>query len=136
MTSGKLIAIYCLSNAFLAGYHLGQSLPLANTRRELIKIFCQTFLTSIFGLFFIASEILGFGAEALYKWLNSQTQIKFWLEFYLTSKYDKVDQEVLERENQKGEKRKDSQKLKDKIFCLAIKKLNARNNYTHAHKPE
>jgi hypothetical protein len=136
MTSGKLIEIYCLSNAFLAGYHLGQSLPLAYTRRERIKIFCQTFILSIFGLFYIARQILGSVAEAIYKWLNSQTQIKFWLEFYLTSKYDKVDQEVLERENQKGEKRKDSQKLKDKIFCLAIKKLNARNNYTHVHKPE
>lgn len=134
MTIEILVQIYFLINIFCAGFYLAENLKWAENSREATTTILWTLGTSLFGLIYIIGASLIASAQMIYEWINTQTQISFWLSFYFTKKYNKVGKDALERVNLTGYKKKDSQKLKDKIYCLSIKKLNARNNYTYIHK--
>jgi hypothetical protein len=134
MTTGILTQIYFLINIFCAGFYLADNYKWANSSAERITTILWTLGTSLFGVIYIVGSIIIASAQMIHEWINTQTQITFWLSFYLTKKWDKVEKDVLERINRSAYKKKDSQKRKDKIYCLSVKKLNARNNYTYVHE--
>lgn len=133
METSIITHIYFLINIFCAGFYLGENYHSANSSNEKILQILWVLFLSFFGVIYIVGAIIIASAEMIYEWANTQTQFVFWLKFYLTKKYDKVENDFLERINDDAYTRKGSQKLKDKIYCLSVEKINARNSYTPLH---
>lgn len=136
MVTGILIYIYFLLNMFFAGYYLSDNYGWASDLQEKVKVIVLTLGTSLFGVTYILVSIFIAIFELVFEWINIQTNITFWIQFYFTKKWNNLDEGVLEGINKFAYKHRLSDKLKDKVYRLGVKKLNERNNYTYIDKSD
>ena len=136
MVTGILIYIYFLLNMFFAGYYLSDNYRWSSDLQEKVKVIFFTLGTSLFGVSYISVMIIIASLQLIFEWMNIQTQITFWFQFYFTKKWDNLEEEVLKEINRFSYKKKFSNKLKDKVYYLTVQKMNERNNYTYIDKSD
>ena len=130
------IYIYFLLNMFFAGYYLSDNYRWASDLQEKVKVIFFTLCMSLFGVTYILVSIFIAIFELVFEWINIQTNITFWIQFYFTKKWNNLDEGVLERINKFAYKHRLSDKFKDKVYRLSVKKMNERNNYTYIDKSD
>jgi hypothetical protein len=123
MKTLEIIAIvYIVVNIFLSGVNY--------ERAEHDTLFMRIGSTLLVLLIGVLLVLFGFLIELL-KWIDEQTQIKFFFLFYFTNEFDNLDKERLESVyKQVIAQRAKSGSFKDKLIVHCMEMVNKRNNYT------
>lgn len=120
-----LLAAYFVFNVFFAGWQWGKNWLWTDTNREKWQTVGMLFIAIIAaGVIFIIIgiwELLGL--------INELFQLRFYLRFYITDFYDKVEEESMIVVNKSVRKYNTSNSLRDRIMRHALGLLNKRHNY-------
>jgi len=118
---------YFIINAFIAG-RIDQQYY--DDREPLDTRVVHGALLALFGSVLMLSINSWKALKQFSSWLEIRTQYNFFIYFYLTKKFDNMDEDMLYWFNNSANKKKDSKRLRDRIYCYATKLVNKRNNYT------
>jgi len=128
-----ILEIYFGLNLFVAGYVYYNESESFNDIKRIVYI---TIVMLAFGfiMFLIvkASEII----VNIFKYLDTNIQLSFWFLFYLTKTFNNLPEHELRRLSHKSYLKKDSKKLKDKIFNKATEMIKKRNKYIYNYEQD
>ncbi len=131
-----LIIIYYAVNIFAAGYEFKSKMDWARSSAEKLDAYIASLLyTSFFIPYMILIFIWAFLKWMIWNPINDHLQAGFLFQFYLTKKWDNIDNERLYQINKRGKMRKEGDnRIGARMFTYCVNLLNERNNYTFVER--
>jgi hypothetical protein len=129
-----LITFYFLVNTFLCGIYYGQEIydqKICNSK--VLGHISIIFLILLFGSLIVPGFYIAGKAIQLWEWINSRTQLEFWLkEIFIPDFSKRLTQEKLQAVYNEVARRKEMNsplRKRDKLFILAANRAMRKNNF-------
>jgi hypothetical protein len=132
----EIIAIYFLSNAFIAGYNFATQYRSSDTLLEKVSSYLWLIGTILFGVIIGVAIFIYALLGLLIEKLDGIFQFRFFFHYFVMNKWYNVDYYILERINYTSINVKNKNTIKHRIYRYSVGLINKRNNYTYKQKEQ
>lgn len=126
-----ILELYFAINMFLAGYYLADKYTFNNGITEKLSCILWCIGTMLFGGIYVSITFICVFIMMSLKTLDDIFQIRFFISYFLTKKYDNLKRHQLDTVNRITLNVRTKNTIKDRIYRYCTTLINKRNNYTY-----